>query len=106
MGYHIVCEAPYNYGYHTIVGFYIDFSCVSLQIVVSLFVAVILDNLELDEDIKKLKQVLICVEQCLEDSYLSNVSVFCCICNDFFAVKNERTSCRNSAKLTFEAQNF
>jgi len=27
------------------------------QIVVSLFVAVILDNLELDEDIKRLKQV-------------------------------------------------
>ena len=31
-----------------------------LQIVVSLFVAVILDNLELDEDIKKLKQVCTC----------------------------------------------
>lgn len=29
----------------------------SLQIVLSLFVAVILDNLELDEDIKKLKQL-------------------------------------------------
>jgi hypothetical protein len=28
-----------------------------LQIVLSLFVAVILDNLELDEDIKKLKQL-------------------------------------------------
>lgn len=30
---------------------------VFLQIVLSLFVAVILDNLELDEDIKKLKQL-------------------------------------------------
>jgi len=29
------------------------------QIVVSLFVAVILDNLELDEDIKRLKQVAV-----------------------------------------------
>ncbi len=32
-------------------------SILSFQIVLSLFVAVILDNLELDEDIKKLKQV-------------------------------------------------
>lgn len=30
---------------------------IKLQIVLSLFVAVILDNLELDEDIKKLKQL-------------------------------------------------
>jgi len=30
---------------------------INVQIVVSLFVAVILDNLELDEDIKRLKQV-------------------------------------------------
>ena len=34
-----------------------SYTSVCLQIVVSLFVAVILDNLELDEDIKKLKQV-------------------------------------------------
>ena len=34
------------------------------QIVVSLFVAVILDNLELDEDIKKLKQVRFCMLSC------------------------------------------
>lgn len=35
------------------------------KIVVSLFVAVILDNLELDEDIKKLKQVWSDVFQCI-----------------------------------------
>lgn len=35
----------------------IQCNSLSLQIVLSLFVAVILDNLELDEDIKKLKQL-------------------------------------------------
>ena len=36
---------------------------ITFQILLSLFVAVILDNLELDEDLKKLKQVgsLFCV---------------------------------------------
>ena len=42
-----------------------------LQIVISLFVAVILDNLELDEDIKKLKQV----------KYLYNEVLFCNLIN-------------------------
>lgn len=43
--------------YSKITVFNVDNFETILQIVLSLFVAVILDNLELDEDIKKLKQL-------------------------------------------------
>jgi len=51
-----------------------------LQIVVSLFVAVILDNLELEEDIKRLKQVAFTLScQLIIDSVLGGcfVIAFC-----------------------------
>ena len=56
-------------------------NCVTLcQIVMSLFVAVILDNLELEEDIKRLKQARVfCVYVCcLTNTYHQHMTRCCC----------------------------